>query len=77
MLILKKTMDFKKQAAALVEKYLTEWENDPTRMESGYNYEATYAAIMKKVEHEILQLSVGHVPKGVNAKKNSIPDSDR
>lgn len=70
-------MDFKKQAAALVEKYISEWENNPVRMESGYHYESTYAEMMQKVEQEIFQLSVGKMPKGVNAKKNSRPASDK
>lgn len=38
-------------------------------MESGYKYEQTYDQMMQKVETEILQLSVGKVPKGINSKK--------
>ena len=34
-------MDFKQQASVLLEKYLTEWENDPIRMESGYHMYST------------------------------------
>lgn len=70
-------MDFKAQATAILEKHLTEWESNPRRMESGYDYESTYAAMMQKVEQEILQLSVGRVPTDKNSKKNSRPDSGR
>lgn len=63
-------MDFKQQASAILEKYLSEWESNPDRMKSGYDYEATYAAMMQKVEQEVLQLSVGEIPKDKNIKKN-------
>lgn len=46
-------------------------------MESGYDYEATYADMMQKIEHEVLQLSVGAVPRDKNVKKNSKPDLAR
>ena len=62
-------MDFKQQATSILEKYLSEWESNPKRMESGYNYEATYSEMMEKVEKEILQLSVGNIPKDKNQKK--------
>tara|TARA_R110002033_G_scaffold168869_1_gene208929 strand:- start:40 stop:1308 length:1269 start_codon:yes stop_codon:yes gene_type:complete len=62
-------MDFKQQATAIFEKYITEWEPSPQRMESGYDYESTYAEMMQKVEKEVLQLSVGGVPRDKNVKK--------
>ena len=70
-------MDFKQQATAIFEKYLAEWESNPKRMESGYNYESTYAEMMQKVEKEVLALSVGEVPKDKNLKKNSRHDLDK
>lgn len=70
-------MDFKQQATAILEKYLSEWESNPKRLESGYNYESTYAEIMEKVEKEVLQLSVGKIPRDKNFKKNSKPDLDK
>ena len=70
-------MDFKQQATAIFEKYITEWESSPQRMESGYDYESTYAEMMQKVEKEVLQLSVGEVPKDKNVKKNFKPDLGR
>ncbi|QTE23315.1 hypothetical protein [Polaribacter cellanae] len=63
-------MDFKQQATSLFEKYLSEWESNPKRMESGYDYESTYAEMMHKLEQEVLQLSVGEIPKDKNVKKN-------
>jgi len=68
-------MDFKEQATAILSKHLEEWESDPVRMQSGYHYEMSYAVMMKKVERDILQLSVGKVPKSKNTKKNSTPGS--
>ena len=70
-------MDFKSCASALLSKYLEEWESDPTRMNSGYDYELSYAIMIKKFEKELLQLSVGTVPKSKNSKKNSIPDLEK
>ena len=70
-------MSKKAAALAIFEKYFTQWENDPTRMENGYQYESTYAQMMEKVEHEILQISVGEVPKDKNFKKKSKPDLEK
>lgn len=70
-------MDAKTQALKIFEKYYQQWESNPDRMESGYAYEATYAEMMKKVEQEILQVSVGDVPKGINSKKNFKPDLEK
>lgn len=70
-------MDFKQQATAIFEKYLAEWESNPKRMENGYTYESTYAAMMQKIEQEVLALSVGEVPRDKNLKKNSRRDLDK
>ena len=67
-------MEFKQQATAIFKKHLEQWESNPERMESGYDYESTYADMMQKVEREVLQLSVGEVPKDKNLKKNFKPD---
>lgn len=66
-------MDIKTEATLIFAKHFEEWESDPRRMENGYQYESTYAAMMNKVEQEILQLSVGKVPKSKNSKKTSNP----
>ena len=70
-------MDTKEQALKIFEKYYEQWESNPKRMESGYAYEATYAEMMHKVEQEILQISVGDVPGGINSKKNSTLDLEK
>ena len=67
-------MDFKQQASELLSKYLTEWEQDPIRNQSGYDYEMSYATMLQKFEKELLELSTGKIPKSKNTKKNSIPD---
>lgn len=70
-------MDFKKQATEILSKHLEAWESDPIRMRSGYDYELTYSLMMKKFEKELLQLSVGDVPKSKNSKKNSKPNLEK
>ena len=46
-------------------------------MRSGYDYELSYAVMMKKFEKELLQLCVGRVPKSKNSKKNFKPDLEK
>ena len=70
-------MDFKDRATEILLKYLENWESDPIRMRSGYDYELSYAVMMKKFEKELLQLSVGSVPKSKNSKKNFKPDLEK
>lgn len=66
-------MDFKQQATIILEKHLTEWEQDPIGTKSGYHYELSYATMLHKFERALLQLSVGKVPKSKNLKKNFKP----
>ncbi|MGB1284386.1 MAG: hypothetical protein ACPG44_07970 [Polaribacter sp.] len=63
-------MTRKEQALKVFEDNYDQWENNPTRMESGYDYESTYTEMMQKVGQEVLQVSVGKVPKSKNSKKN-------
>jgi len=70
-------MDTKAEALAIFERHFTQWESDPKRMENGYQYESTSASMMEKVEQEVLQLSVGKVPKDKNLKKNSRPNLEK
>ena len=70
-------MDFKEQASEVLAKHLEDWESDAIRMRSGYDYELSYAVMMKKFEKELLQLSVGKVPKSKNSKKNSKRDLEK
>lgn len=68
-------MDFKERATEIFAKHLEEWESDPRRAQNGYQYESSYGEMMEKVGREVLQASVGDVPKSKNLKKNSTPDS--
>lgn len=70
-------MDIKTQASLIFSNYFEEWLSNPTRMDNGYQYESTYAEMMSKVEQEVLQLSVGDVPKSKNSKKNSKHDLEK
>jgi len=63
-------MNIKTEATLIFDKYFEQWLSDPSRMENGYQYESTYATMMSKIEQEVLQLSVGRVPKSKNSKKN-------
>ena len=38
-------------------------------MKSGYDYEKTYSQMMQRIEQEVLQSSVGDIPKNPNTKK--------
>ena len=62
--------NIEKIAAILKNKY-TEWEANPKRFESGYDYEQTFAEMMQVVEKEAFKISVGKVSKDRNVKKNS------
>ena len=62
-------MTTKTEALHVFEKHYDQWESNSSRMNSGYEYESTYAEMMQKVAQDILQLSVGKVPKGINSKK--------
>ena len=54
-----------------VKNKYTEWEANPKRFESGYDYEQTFAEMMQIVEKEAFKISVGKVSKDRNVKKNS------
>lgn len=62
-------MDLTTQAKLILETHFSQWLSNPKRMENGYEYESTYAEMMQKAEKDILQLSVGKVPKSINSKK--------
>ena len=62
-----------KDSTKIFEKHYNEWINNPERLKSGYDYERTYAEMMKKVGKEIFQNSVGEIPINKNRKKNSKP----
>ena len=55
---------------AIVTKHYQEWEQNPTRMENGYQYESTFANMTQKMEKEMLEASLGQIPTSRNDKKN-------
>lgn len=50
-----------------IDKFL---DSTDIRTTSGSVYEETFTSIMRLMEEEIFQLSVGGIPKGKNLKKN-------
>ena len=64
-------METNEKALAIFKRLYLEWENNPDRNKSGYDYERTYVEMMQKVQQEILQNSVGAVSKDKNVKKKS------
>jgi hypothetical protein len=61
----------KAEALEIFGKLYEQWENNPSRMENGYQYEATFGTLMKEVSKEIFQASLGKIPKSKNEKKSS------
>lgn len=66
----KKVMD-KQKATAILLKKIDEWENKPK--DDGYQYEQSFIEVMQGLNEELLQLSVGELPKDRNAKKKFKP----
>lgn len=52
----------KEKIAERLKKMLEEWENNPDRMRSGYDYEKTFVNMMKQFEQELFQESMGDIP---------------
>ena len=52
----------KEKVAERLKKVLEEWENNPDRMRSGYDYEKTFVRMMKQFEQELFQESMGDIP---------------
>tara|TARA_R110000868_G_C10826927_1_gene759056 strand:- start:974 stop:1210 length:237 start_codon:yes stop_codon:yes gene_type:complete len=62
---------------AIVAKHYQQWEQDPTRMENGYEYESTFARMTQKMEKEMLEVSLGAIPISRNGKKKRLLDLER
>ena len=56
--------------ASITEK-IEQWENSKERMESGYTYEKSFVEMWQSLGQEVMQQSLGKVPKSRNGKKNS------
>jgi hypothetical protein len=63
-----KNIDKEKMATRLKEM-LAQWENDPERMKSGYQYEETFVKMMRLFEKEVFQESMGEISRDKNSKK--------
>ena len=61
-------MDKDKATEILLQK-ITEWENKPKT--DGYEYEKSFIEVMRGLNEELFQLSVGKVPQDRNSKKKS------
>jgi hypothetical protein len=61
-------MDKDKAIEILLQK-ITEWENKPKT--DGYEYEKSFIEVMRGLNEDLFQLSVGEVPKDRNSKKKS------
>jgi len=59
---------------AIVAKHYQEWEQNPSRMKNGYQYESTFANMTQKMEKEMLEASLGQIPTSRNAKKKLSQD---
>jgi len=62
----------KEKAIEILLKKIAEWENKPKN--DGYEYEKNFIDVMRGLNEELLQLSVGDVPRDRNFKKKSKPN---
>ena len=60
-----------KQLQALLEEKYQQWESNPLRMQSGYNYEKSFVEMWQQLGQQILQESVGELKKSRNLKKTT------
>ena len=59
---------------AIVSKHYQQWEQNLTRMENGSEYESTFATMTQEMEKEMLEVSLGELPKSRNDKKKPLQD---
>jgi hypothetical protein len=64
-------MDKQKATEILLAK-ITEWENKPKT--DGYEYEKSFIEVMRGLNEDLFQLSIGELPKDRNLKKKSKPN---
>jgi hypothetical protein len=57
----------KQKAFEILSKRIDEWENKPKS--DGYEYEKSFIEVMQGLNQDLLQLSVGTLPKDRNVKK--------
>lgn len=56
-----------------IKEKISQWEHNPQRMESGYEYEKTFVEMWQSLGRDVFQESVGPLAKSRNSKKNSRP----
>lgn len=59
---------------AIVTKHYQQWEQNPSRMENGYEYESSFASMTQEMEKEMLEVSLGEIPISRNDKKKLLQD---
>lgn len=57
----------KQKAFEILSKKIDEWESKPKS--DGYEYEKNFIEVMQGLNAELLQLSIGDLPKDRNVKK--------
>jgi len=62
-----------KEILQLMQQHYQKWEQDPQRKSSGYAYEKSFTEMWLKLGQEVLQQSIGTLPKSKNIKKNFRP----
>jgi hypothetical protein len=54
----------------LIDKKIKQWKDGQQCQTDGYEYERSFDEMMQAIGREILQESVGEIPKNKNLKKN-------
>ena len=58
-----------KESAAAYEAKLRAWAKSQEGQEDGYEYEKSFVAFTREAGQEVLQISLGELPKSKNKKK--------
>jgi hypothetical protein len=59
---------------AIVTEHYQQWEQNPDRMNNGYEFESTFEVMTQKIAKEMLEVSLGELPKSRNKKKGPLPN---
>jgi hypothetical protein len=62
---------------SIMQKHYQEWEQNPMRQTSGYEYEKSFTEMWQALGNKVLQQSVGKLSTDKNAKKNFKHDGAR
>jgi hypothetical protein len=61
----------------IMQQRYQEWEQNPQRQTSGYEYEKTFTEMWQGLGNKIFQQSIGSLPRDKNRKKNSKQDGGK